>query len=157
MIPLKLKAYADDLLSFIKTAEGWASLKGIMDTFVRASNARLNLKKTVAFLLFKNVGVLSYALQQDHVHIYSKHAEDSLMYLGSPIAQTRQQRDSFFDNAHNKIKHHIDTLHGRNLSVMGRGLIVNSLLFSRLWHVISVQSPTRQWAKKVQGTVQKFA
>ncbi|KAG0248224.1 hypothetical protein BG011_000332, partial [Mortierella polycephala] len=119
MTPLNLMAYTDDLLSLIKTAEEWASLKGIVDIFGRASNARLNLKKTVAFPLFKNVGVLSDALQQDHVHIYSKHAEDALMYLGYPIAQTQRQRNSFFYNTHNKIKHHINTLHGRNLSAIG--------------------------------------
>ena len=156
-VPLKLMAYADDLLSVIKTTEEWESLKKIMDTFGRASNARLNLKKTVAFPLFKGVGALSHALQQDNVHVHSKRAEEALVYLGFPIALTRGQRDSFFGDIHTKIKHHINMQHGRNLSVMGRGLIANSLLLSRLWHVISVQPPTRQWTKKVQGSIRKFA
>ncbi|KAG0299672.1 hypothetical protein BGZ97_003588, partial [Linnemannia gamsii] len=64
-------AYADDLTTFIKSLEEWNCLKDIMDLFGRASNAKLNLKKTVAFPLYKNVGALSQALQQDHVVIHS--------------------------------------------------------------------------------------
>lgn len=154
--PLKLMAYADDLWTVIRTVEEWTCLKGIMDTFGRASNARLNLKKTVAFPLFKNVGALSQALQQDHVHIHSKRSADALVYLGFPLALTRMQRDSFFNNIHNKIKHHINAMHGRQLSIMGRSLIANSLLLSRLWHVISVQPPTRSWTRKVQGSIRTF-
>lgn len=154
--PLKLMAYADDLWTVIRTADEWTFLKGIMDTFGRASNARLNLKKTVAFPLFKSVGALSQALQQDHVHIHSKRAEGALVYLGFPLALNKTQRDSFFDNIYTKIKHHINATHGRQLSVMGRGLIANSLLLSRLWHVISVQPPTRSWTRKVQGSIRKF-
>ena len=153
---LKLMAYADDLTVFIKSVEEWVCLKGIMDTFGRASNARLNLKKTVAFPLFRNIGTLSQALQRDHVHIHSKQAEDALVYLGYPIALTRTQRDSFFNNIHKKIKHHINLQHGRQLSVLGRSIIANSLLLSRLWHVIAVHPPMRQWTKKVQGSIRKF-
>ncbi|OAQ22156.1 hypothetical protein K457DRAFT_40555, partial [Linnemannia elongata AG-77] len=149
-------AYADDLTTFIKSVEEWICLKEIMDTFGRASNARLNLKKTVAFPLFRNIGTLSHALQQDHVHIHSKRAEDALVYLGYPIALTRTQRDAFFDNIHKKIKHHINLQHGRQLSVLGRSIIANSLLLSRLWHVIAVHPPTRQWTKRVQGSIRKF-
>jgi len=153
---LKLMAYADDLTTFIKSVEEWICLKEIMDTFGRASNARLNLKKTVAFPLFRNTGTLSQALQRDHVHIHSKRAEDALVYLGYPIALTRTQRDAFFDNIYKKIKHHINLQHGRQLSVLGRSIIANSLLLSRLWHVIAVHPPTRQWTKKVQGSIRRF-
>lgn len=154
--PLKLMAYADDLTTFIKSAEEWSCLKEIMDLFGRASNARLNLKKTVAFPLYRSVGALSQALQQDHVVIHSDRAEEALTYLGYPLALSSAQRDSFFNNIHTKIKHHINLHHGRQLSILGRSTIANSLLLSRLWHVIAVHPPTRQWIKKVQGSIRKF-
>lgn len=47
-------------------------------------------------------------------------------------------------------------MEGRNLSAMGRGIIANSLLLSRLWHVISVHTPTKAWTRGVQSSIRKF-
>jgi hypothetical protein len=115
-------AYADDLMCFIRSAEEWATLKEILDTYGRASNARLNLRKTVAFPLYNNLGILSESLQRERVQFHSKRAEEALVYLGFPIAVTKSQRIKFFDNIHLKIKKHIAILGGRQLSVMGRGI-----------------------------------
>jgi hypothetical protein len=76
--------------------------------------------------------------------------------LGYPIALNTAQRDTFFTNIHKKIQHHINLHHGRQLSILGRSTIANSLLLSRLWHIIAVQPPTRQWIKKIQGSIRKF-
>ncbi|KAF9342948.1 hypothetical protein BGX26_006525, partial [Mortierella sp. AD094] len=112
-------AYADDLLCLIKSAEEWTHLKEILATYGRASNAKLNLSKTVAFPLYKGIGPLAEALQADHVQIHSDGAEDALVYLGFPIALKKNQRESFFNNIHKKIKQHVGMLEGRQLSVQG--------------------------------------
>ncbi|KAF8923064.1 hypothetical protein BGZ47_005076, partial [Haplosporangium gracile] len=87
-----------------------------MDTFGRASNAKLNLKKTVAFPLYRTVGELSHAFQQDRVVIHSARVDNALTYLGYPLALNTAQRDSFFNNIHKKIEHHINLHQGRQLS-----------------------------------------
>ncbi|KAI1285140.1 hypothetical protein EDD11_000962, partial [Mortierella claussenii] len=51
-VPLKEMAYADDLLCLIKSGAEWDRLKEIMATYGKVSNARLNLRKTVAFPLY---------------------------------------------------------------------------------------------------------
>jgi len=154
--PLKEMAYADDLLCIIQSADEWNTLKEIMHTYGRASNARLNLRKTVAFPLHNNLGPLQGSFQRDGVQTHSKNAEEALIYLGFPIALTPRQRNHFFNSIHLKIKKHISLLGGRQLSVLGRGTIANSLLLSRLWHAMTVHSPSQAWTKQVQSTIRKY-
>ncbi|KAF9343280.1 hypothetical protein BGX34_006972 [Mortierella sp. NVP85] len=153
--PLQEMAYADGLLCIIRSAEEWDTLKEIMHTYGRASNARLNLRKTVAFSLHQDLGPMRGSFQRDGVQIHSKNAEKALIYLGFPIALTTRQRNHFFNSIHLKIKKHI-SLFGRQLSVLGRGTIANSLLLSRLWHVMTVHTPTKAWIKQIQSTIRKY-
>ncbi|KAG0031810.1 hypothetical protein BGZ83_004508 [Gryganskiella cystojenkinii] len=44
----------------------------------------------------------------------------------------------------------------RQISVLGRSNIANTLLLSKLWHVISVHTPTKAWIKKTEGSIRKF-
>ncbi len=53
---------------------------------------------------FNSVGALSHILQQDHVHIHCKGVENATTYLGFPLAPSRQQQDSFYDNFRKRIK-----------------------------------------------------
>lgn len=61
--PLKEMAYADDLLCVVRSVEEWDTLKGIMHMYGRASNAKLNLRKTVAFSLHNDLGPLRDSFQ----------------------------------------------------------------------------------------------
>ncbi|KAF9112822.1 hypothetical protein BGW39_003961 [Mortierella sp. 14UC] len=49
MEPIKLGAYADDLMILISTTTEWTALKDALQIYGRASNAKVNLSKTVAF------------------------------------------------------------------------------------------------------------
>jgi len=155
--PLKVMAYADDLGNMIRTATEWSELKRIMDVYGRASNARLNLKKTVAFPLGKGADAELFSLlRRDKVQIHSTTAESALVYLGFPISLNTHQRDAFYDGILNKIKQMAGLHSQRGLSVRGRGLIAQSLLLSKVWHVLSVDTPTQAWIKKVHGVLRKF-
>jgi len=155
--PLKDMAYADDLAAFIRTAPEWTALKTILDTYSRASNARLNLQKTVAFSLNGDMDRdLLQALQQDQVRMHGKEADNALVYLGYPIALSTQQRNYFFDNIYRNIQRSIGLYSGRQISVLGRSNIANTMLLSKLWHVISVHSPTKAWITRTQGEIRRF-
>ena len=155
--PLKDMAYADDLGAFVKTAAEWKALKEIMETYSKASNARLNLQKTVAFSLHGEMYPdLRRTLQEDQVRIHTEDAEHALEYLGYPIALSTSQRNAFFDTILVNIKRNIGLLMGRQLSVLGRSNIANSLLLSKLWHVVSVHHPTKSWILRAQGAIRKF-
>ncbi|KAG9061130.1 hypothetical protein KI688_007760 [Linnemannia hyalina] len=47
--PIKLSAYADDLMTLISSTTEWSALEDILLTYGRASNAKVNLSKTMAF------------------------------------------------------------------------------------------------------------
>ena len=131
-------------------------LKATMEKYGQASNARLNLKKTVAFPLSNTCRLMMQALQQDQVQIHTILQDNALVYLGYPVALNTRQRDLFLDNILSKIKIQIGLHSGRQVSVLGRGLIANSLILSRLWHIVSVVQPPRTWIRKVQSVVRKF-
>jgi len=45
---VRLLAYADDLLQIINSVGEWTALQELLDTYSRASNAKVNLSKTIA-------------------------------------------------------------------------------------------------------------
>ena len=153
---IKIMGYADDLATFPRTTEEWGHLKATMEKYGQASNARLNLKKTVAFPLSNTCRLMMQALQQDQVQIHTTLQDNALVYLGYPVALNTRQRDLFLDNILSKIKIQIGLHSGRQVSVLGRGLIANSLILSRLWHIVSVVQPPRAWIRNVQSVVRKF-
>ncbi|KAF9536195.1 hypothetical protein EC957_012185, partial [Mortierella hygrophila] len=49
MEPIKLSAYADDLMTLISSTTEWSALEDTLQTYGPAFNAKVNLSKTVAF------------------------------------------------------------------------------------------------------------
>ncbi|KAG2209688.1 hypothetical protein INT47_001834, partial [Mucor saturninus] len=108
--PVKLVSYADDLEVFLTGPGEWPVLKSLLDCYGRASNAKVNLSKTVLVSL-SGVG----------------HA-------------------AWVDIAHSE----------RNLSLRGSGLVANSLLLSRLWHILRVVSVPAKWLDSVQALIRGY-
>jgi hypothetical protein len=85
-LPIKLVAYADDLLVLLSKPAEWAPLLENLHTYSKSSNAKVNLRKTEGFPL---AGV-----PQDEWHVFIKKANrkwhdststESLTYLGYPV------------------------------------------------------------------------
>ncbi|KAI8579735.1 hypothetical protein K450DRAFT_241263 [Umbelopsis ramanniana AG] len=49
--PIKMMAYADDLLVLLSSSREWSTLLSIMQTYHSASNAKINMQNTVLFPL----------------------------------------------------------------------------------------------------------
>ena len=128
-----------------------------MAVYGSASNARLNLKKTVAFPLGQGMDAeLLSLLKEDNVQTHSTSSEAAIVYLGFPIALNASQRDNFYDGLLAKVKHLSGIHTTRGLSIKGRGIVATSILLSKLWHVLSVDTPTKAWTNKIQGVIRKF-
>jgi hypothetical protein len=66
------------------------------------------------------------------------------------------QFDLFLQRLEAKLETHIRILNGRNLSITGRAHLANSLLLSRLWHVLRVLVAPQKWLKKCESLICKF-
>lgn len=155
--PLKLLAYADDLLVFLKDPSEWRRLMQHLQVYGLASNASVNLNKTVVFSLS---GVPHEAwislLRPTATTWHDRTSTSSITYLGYPIYHTPDQLNNFLDQLYIKIKNQVAYLNHRNLSILGRATVANSLLLSRLWHVLRVCVVPASWINKCQSLVRKY-
>jgi hypothetical protein len=154
---IKLLAYADDLAVFITNYMEWLALQRAFQEYGDASNALLNVHKTIVFPLRPGIHPLKAAFDYEGIEWYDEDSAAPQKYLGFPIVCHPRQRAQFFEELLDKIRTAINIHSQRQLSVAGRALIINSLLLSRLWHVIRVHSPTEDWIKRLRSCVKNFA
>lgn len=82
--------------------------------------------------------------------------QQPIIQLGYPIYSSLRQLKGFFDELLTKIVEHVHILKGRHLSIAGKGLITNTLLISKLWHVLRVIPASSTWIKKVKLCVTTY-
>lgn len=155
--PVKHGAYADDLLAMVSSVEEWEALDRALQLYGSASNARINLNKTVAFPMSNSFDIpLKTHLSTLSIQWHDETSSDALIYLGFPLFFGKAQQNSFWNKVLAKIKAGIDIHSARSLSVLGRATIVNALLLSRLWHLAWVVPFPVKFLDKVRQLVIKF-
>ncbi|SAL96026.1 hypothetical protein, partial, partial [Absidia glauca] len=85
-------------------------------------------------------------------------AEDTkpVIYLGYPLYSTETQLQHFLDAIEWKITNHANMMKARSLSVLGRSLIANALLLSKLWHILRVTVTPNGWLSKIRRIIRGF-
>jgi exonuclease III len=156
-IMVKLLAYADDLILFANSLAEWNILQDHLYSYGLASNAKVNLSKTIILSLTgkphqnwisiaKNAGITWH----DSFH------PDPAIYLGYPLYTSDKQLQSFLNKIKSKIQTHINILKTRALSVKGRAIVVNSLLLSRLWHIARVTVLPKTWISEINAVLRQY-
>lgn len=85
-VAIKLLAFADDLLIYLALLTEWQWVEETLQLYGRASNAKVNLAKMVAFPMGKEPNAaLKTHLQTLQIQWYDKDKEDALIYLGFPV------------------------------------------------------------------------
>ncbi|KAG1135452.1 hypothetical protein G6F38_012791 [Rhizopus arrhizus] len=156
--PLKALAYADDVLVFLTRSTELQTLLYLVSLYGKASNARLNRGKTITVslsgedhhdwrqTLFAN-GIIKW---------HDKRASSATTYLRYPLTSSAQQLSSYLDSLIVKIEKHATILSQRRLSILGRSMIANSLLLSRVWHSIRVLSPPQNFFQRIRTVIISF-
>ncbi|KAG2192923.1 hypothetical protein INT47_002762 [Mucor saturninus] len=152
--PVKLLSYADDLEVFLTNPDEWPVLILLLACYGRASNAKVNLSKTVLVSL-SGVRHLAWAdiAETEGVKWHDSSCSGAVRYLGYPLCHTSDQLDSFLDDVRIKIVRHSTILRQRNLALRGASLVVNSLFLSRLWHILRVVAVPTRWLDSVKALV----
>ncbi|KAG1442792.1 hypothetical protein G6F56_010922 [Rhizopus delemar] len=156
--PVKILAYADDVLVLLHSPSDFFRLQWAVNIYTSASNALLNYSKTQALSLS---GASLPTWQQFLVsnNILSWHdckSTEALIYLGYPVYTSVSQRNHFVDQLINKIEISCHIHSQRNLSIRGRVTVLNSLIFSKLWHVLRMLPLTKTQITQLQGLGDKF-
>ncbi|KAG0755182.1 hypothetical protein G6F24_012005 [Rhizopus arrhizus] len=129
---LKSMAYADDLAVFPVDSGELHVLLDILALYSRASNARLNRHKTLAISLSG----------QSHQPWQSALSSHGITH--------------FLDNLLLKLQQRAQMLTQRNLSILGRSLVTNTLLLGLLWHAIRVLAVPQSYLGKIRSTIIQF-
>ncbi|KAG1448084.1 hypothetical protein G6F56_009048 [Rhizopus delemar] len=155
---LKSLAYADDILVFLSSPSELPTLLSIISMYERASNARLNRDKTLAVSLSgePQPDTQQALTSANMVKWHDKHSTDAAIYLGYPLTSSKNQLKRFFEDLIENCQLHALNLSQRNLSILGRGLVANSLILSRIWHAIRVLSPPQSFFSQVRSVIIKF-
>jgi hypothetical protein len=152
-----LMAYADDVLLLLNNKLEWRRIQVILQLYEAASNGRVNYNKTTAFpLTLQPDQDLKTALLSDSVQWHDSESPDPLIYLGYPVPICQAHINKYLDDLLSKIQRSINIHSQRTLSVLGKAVIVNSLILSRLWHMLWVLSPPESWLKKVVNIIKLF-
>ncbi|EIE88395.1 hypothetical protein RO3G_13106 [Rhizopus delemar RA 99-880] len=119
--PVKHLSYADDLEDFLTHPSEWPVFIELLTIYGRASNAKVNLNKTVLVSL-SGVGHsswISLATQQG-ITWHDRSSHTSVRYLGYPLYHTAAQHDSFLQGLLLKIRRRSSILRERHLSIRVR-------------------------------------
>jgi hypothetical protein len=156
-IRVKFLAYADDLVVFIRSPQEWEILKKLLDQYSKTSNAKINLSKTTVLSLTGKphqqwIGITQEAGIAWHDNSHTSPA----IYLGYPLYSNTIQLNNFLTNVSNKIQRHIHILQNRQLSVKGKAIVCNSLLLSKLWHIIRVTIVPSKWLQEINTMIRDY-
>jgi hypothetical protein len=154
---IKLLAYADDLLIFFKDTSEWATAKSLFELYSQASNSKVNLQKTYLVSLsgepYEEWNVLC---NTEQLEWHDKSKTTAIRYLGFPLSSSKNQLEAFLADTLDKIRRHTNILHARNMSIKGTSLVANSLLLSRLWHLLRVITVPEKWLHQVRKMIHRF-
>jgi hypothetical protein len=154
---IKIAAYADDMLSLLSSVREWQWLNNALAIYGRASNAQVNLLKTVAFPLSSTPDAdLKTMILNDNVRWHDETSPAALIYLGFPIVFSPAQESAYFETILTKVQGAVSYHSSRSLSVLGRSVITNSLILSRLWHIAWVVKFPSTFLKRLRQPITNF-
>ncbi|KAK4513077.1 uncharacterized protein ATC70_011523 [Mucor velutinosus] len=161
--PLKVLAYADDVLTFVKSRAELLDLEERLRTYNKASNSKINYDKSVAFPLHGGrMTSQTGGLIQDHatnnlkIKWYDSTSTGFIKYLGYPIWFCNQQRDVYIAKLLGDITTAVERFAARQVSLYGRANIANTMILSKLWHVIRIVSLPKDTVKKITSIIYQF-
>lgn len=159
--PIKIMAYADDILIFVKSRPEYMEMEECIKTYGKASNSKINYDKSMAFPLhggkmegYFGTRLRSYIQQKMKWFDYS--SPEYIKYLGYPIFVTTQQRDCFVTDLIAKISAQVEAFKIRKISLYGRTNVANTIILSKLWHVLRLTPIPKATINKLNSIIYQY-
>jgi hypothetical protein len=87
---------------------------------------------------------------------HDAHNDNSIRYLGYPLYHNDAQLNSFLHDIKIKVERHVRILRQRRLSIRGLGMVANSLLLSKVWHLLRVLAAPVTWLKEIKKIIRDY-
>jgi hypothetical protein len=155
---VKVLAYADDTLVTLKNQDDFMQLQSILAKYMNASNALLNYGKTQALSLSgaPHPEWQAFLQQQGIQHWHDKNSPEPLIYLGYAICSSPNQRAAHAQKIIANMKLQCFLFASRSSNYRGKVTIMNSLIYSKLWHMIRLFSFSKSEMKQLQQIAASF-
>ena len=154
---LKLLGFADDLAVYLQSPNEWSVLQEILQTYSWASNAKVNIHKTeVVSLSGKSHAEWIKITTELVVAYHTKDSRTAVRYLGYSLFSAPHQLKAYLSKIRALILGSCTKLQGRGLSVQGLAYITNSVILSKLWHLLRVIPVPKVWLDEIRSIVRRF-
>jgi exonuclease III len=156
--PIKVLAYADDTIVFLRNPSEFGHLQTLITNYMLASNSSLNYTKTQALSLSgqPHPHWRSFLQEQGITAWHDSQASQPLIYLGYAICSSANQRASYATSIISMLRSYCLMHSQRSLTYRGRVTVINSLLFSKLWHVMRIFTFSPPEIKQMQQIAATF-
>ncbi|KAK4515183.1 Glycerophosphocholine phosphodiesterase [Mucor velutinosus] len=155
---IKCLAYADDVCVLLRDELDLYRLQQHMANYAAVSNAKFNEDKSEAFSLSGRRS-LAWVRAFEEINVHTYHHQGStaaFRYLGLYFAYNQGQRAQTEEMLLNSVQTQCAIYSQRQLSIMGRVTIVNSLILSKIWYSLRMLRPTKRFLEKVKSCVYQF-
>ncbi|CEP09890.1 hypothetical protein [Parasitella parasitica] len=132
----------------------------VLELYGRASNAKVNISKIVVVSLSgaSHSAWIDLAVTAG-LQWHDAGSDNAIRYLGYPLYHTESQLQVYLDGLLVKVQRHSNLLKQRSLSIRGAGLVANSLLLSKVYHVLRMvpAGPTTEsWVVALKKVVREY-
>ena len=155
---LKCLAYADDVCILMQDSADLTRLKHHMRRYAAVSNAKFNEDKSEGFSLNGSLS-LAWQTQFLNMNIQLYHHQGSgnaFRYLGLYFAYTPAQRAQTEEMLLLSVRQQCHIYGQRQLSILGKVKIVNSLILSKIWYSLRLLKPTKRFIENVKKAIYQF-
>jgi len=147
-LEIKVKGYADDTAIYVRDIESVQTTIDLVDRFGQASESKINIGKTKVLLC----GPLKREKPGNSLINY---VTDKIKVLGVWVGNVDTTEANWLPIV-NKISKLLRLWSIRDLTIMGKSTVVNTLAMSKVWHLASVSVPPDQICDQIQEAVHKF-
>jgi hypothetical protein len=146
---LKVSQYADDTTVVVGDDEDFTILKSCLTFYELGSGAELNFSKTCGLFLGP------WRQRQDSP-LSLAWSSDSIRLLGIRMSSDPAITSTNWQDATDRMTAVFNSWKRRELSLVGRAVIANTLAASKLWYVAQLTPPTLKAADAANSTLWKF-
>lgn len=135
---IKTLAYADDTVVMLNSHKEKELLDQIISLYQRASGAKINMEKTQELTLNNN--------KQDPIDI-----------LGIKFTLNNNDRTNInWEKIIDKIRNKLAPFTFRNMTLLGKATIINSIIISNIIHIARIIPPYKKHTKQINSIIANF-
>lgn len=155
---IKCLAYADDVCVLMKDEQDLNRLRFHMGRYAAVSNAKFNEDKSEAFSLNGRRSAFwqaSFTAMQVHTY-HHQGSGAAFRYLGLYFAYNTTQRAQTEEMLLTSVKKQCQIYSQRQLSIMGKVTVANSLILSKIWYSLRLLKPTKRFLANIKKCLYQF-